>query len=250
MLHRAVYYKCPVTRRLVYQMGSDKTKDLECEYDPLDHVPFIFLPQNKSAIPVIRSKMARYKHMGKSHQGAAWRFGRALVAGLGVLAVFAVPVCAAEPPEKQAAVKLGASGLQVPRFVSLKSNRVNVRKGPSTEYAIAWVFSRAGLPVEVVAEFENWRQIRDSEGSEGWVFHALLSGRRTALVMSWVKAHETITLYDDPSASANIVARLEPSVLGSVRECDSNWCKFTVGAYTGWIEKERLWGVYRNEKVK
>jgi SH3-like domain-containing protein len=134
--------------------------------------------------------------------------------------------------------------------VSLKSNRVNVRKGPSTEHAVAWVFSRAGLPVEVLAEAENWRQIRDSEGSEGWVFHALLSGRRTALVMPWVNNRETITLYDDPSASADTVARLEPGVLGSVHKCGGEWCSFTAGGFTGWIEQERLWGVYRDEKMK
>ena len=147
-------------------------------------------------------------------------------------------------------MKLGASGLQVPRFVSLKSNRVNVRKGPSTEHAVAWVFSRAGLPVEVIAEFENWRQIRDSEGSDGWVFHALLSGRRTALVMPWTKKNQSIALLDSASAGSDPVAQLEPGVLGSVHKCNGTWCNFTVGNYTGWIEQERLWGVYRSEDVK
>ena len=158
------------------------------------------------------------------------------------------PVTAAQEP--QAAVKTGASGLPVPRFVSLKSNRVNVRKGPSTEHAVAWVFSRAGLPVEIFAEFENWRQIRDSEGSEGWIFHALLSGRRTALVMPWVKERKTIPLLESASASADLVAQLEPGVLGSINKCDGTWCNFTVGNYTGWIQQERLWGVYRGEELK
>lgn len=152
--------------------------------------------------------------------------------------------------EQPPGVRIGASGLQVPRYVSLKSNRVNVRKGPSTEHAVAWVFSRAGLPVEVIAEFEHWRQIRDSEGSEGWVFHALLSGRRTALVMPWVKERKAIPLYDDDSTSAGTIAQLEPGVLGSVHKCDGKWCNFTVGRYTGWIEQKRLWGVYGDEEVK
>jgi SH3-like domain-containing protein len=75
-----------------------------------------------------------------------------------------------------------ASGLPVPRFVSLKSDKVNVRAGPTKDHDVAWVYSRAALPVEVTAEFENWRRIRDWEGAEGWVYHSLLSGRRTALV--------------------------------------------------------------------
>ena len=194
--------------------------------------------------------MARVRQKSSSNTAAPWRYSRMLAAALTALALLGAPVSSAQAPELQANVKVGASGLRVPRFVSLKSDRVNVRKGPSIGHAVAWVFSRAGLPVEVLAESENWRQIRDSEGSEGWVFRGLLSGRRTALVMPWVKEQQTVTLYDDVSASSDIVARLESGVLGSVHECDGQWCNFTVGNYNGWIEQERLWGVYRDEKVK
>jgi len=181
---------------------------------------------------------------------SALRHLRTLLVAAAMLVVLGAQGLSAQETKRQASVKLGASGLQVPRFVSLKSNRVNVRKGPSTEHAVAWVFSRAGLPVEVIAEFEHWRQIRDSEGSEGWVFHALLSGRRTALIMPWVKERQAIALLDDASTSADPVAQLEPGVLGSVHKCDGTWCNFTVRNYTGWIEQERLWGVYRSEELK
>src|ERR1700743_2203891 len=87
------------------------------------------------------------------------------------------------------------SGLPVPRYVSLKSDRVNLREGPSKDHRTTWIFERAGLPVEVTAEFETWRKVRDSEGSEGWVLHSLLSGRRTALVTPWKKDAAAVTLY-------------------------------------------------------
>src|SRR4051794_11981856 len=80
-----------------------------------------------------------------------------------------------------------SSGLPIPRYVSLKSDRVNLREGPSKDHRTAWVFERAGLPVEITAEFEQWRKIRDSEGTEGWVLQQLLSGRRTAIVAPWKK---------------------------------------------------------------
>lgn len=194
--------------------------------------------------------MARDGRNSSSNSAAAWRYSCTLAAMLSALALLGAPVSSAQGPEPSATVKVGASGLRVPRFVSLKSDRVNVRKGPSTGYAVDWVFSRAGLPVEVLAESENWRQIRDSEGSEGWVFHALLSGRRTALVMPWVRQRRTILLHDEASTGSDVVARLESGVLGSVHKCDGEWCNFTVGNYNGWIEQERLWGVYRNEEVK
>src|ERR1700752_5184324 len=96
----------------------------------------------------------------------------------------------------------GQSHLPIPRFVSLKSDRVNVRKGPSTDQAIVWVFSRAGLPVEIIAESDNWRRVRDSEGADGWVFHSLLSARRTALVTPWSKGERSVPLYDSQSTGS------------------------------------------------
>lgn len=189
--------------------------------------------------------------IGGVHMTASKRHSLRMLLVAGMFAVL-VPVTTSGAQEKKipAGVEIGASGLQVPRYVSLKSNRVNVRKGPSTEHAVAWVFSRAGLPVEVIAEFQNWRQIRDNEGSEGWVFHALLSGRRTALVNRGKDGESSVTLFASDSDNADPVAQLQPGVLGSVHACDGEWCNFTVGNYTGWIQQDRLWGVYPGEKIE
>jgi SH3-like domain-containing protein len=140
------------------------------------------------------------------------------------------------------------SGLPVPRFVSLKADKVNVRVGPSREHDLNWVFTRAGLPVEITAEYENWRRIRDSEGAEGWVHHSLLSGRRTALIAPWAKG-DTFALYERPDPAAPVSARLQPRVLASVRACNGRWCRIYGEGFDGFVEQERLWGVYPNEKV-
>jgi SH3-like domain-containing protein len=142
-----------------------------------------------------------------------------------------------------------ASGLPVPRFVSLKPDRVTVRGGPNRDHEIAFVFTRAGLPVEITAESDNWRRIRDWEGSEGWVYHSLLSGRRTALV-SAKKPDELVPLYDKPDAQSALTARLQPGVLASVKHCGGAWCRIFGPGFDGWIAQERLWGVYANEKIE
>ena len=171
----------------------------------------------------------------------------ALLAALPHLPV--VALAQAQEAGSAATTRKGPSGLPLPRFVSLKSSRVNVRKGPSTDHAVAWVFSQAGLPVEVIAEFENWRQVRDSEGTEGWVFHALLSGRRTALIMPWAKEKQEIVLHKGRSAGSATVARVETGVMGALVSCDGEWCEFSVNGYSGYVEQERLWGVYRGERI-
>src|SRR5438876_5614740 len=128
------------------------------------------------------------------------------------------------------------SGLPVPRFVSLKSDKVNVRAGPAKEQDVAWVYSRAALPVEVTAEFENWRRIRDWEGAEGWVYHSLLSGKRTALVSPQSKGKdELLSLRAKPDAASPVAAKLQHGVLGTVKICQNGWCRLIGEGFDGWI---------------
>ena len=141
------------------------------------------------------------------------------------------------------------SGLPVPRYVSLKADKVNVRGGPSRDHDVAWVFTRAGIPVEITAESENWRRIRDAEGAEGWVFHSLLSGRRTVLISPTGKA-VAFPLYERPSEDTRILAKLEPRVLGTVRTCDKRWCRIFGEGFDGFIQQHLLWGVYPNETIE
>lgn len=141
-----------------------------------------------------------------------------------------------------------ASGLPVPRYVSLKSDHVNVRAGPTKDNDVAWVYTRSGLPVEITAEFENWRRVRDSEGAEGWVYHSLLSGRRTA-VITMKNKDDLAALYERADASSAISARLQAGVVAQVKHCASGWCRVVGNGFDGWIEQQRLWGVYADEKV-
>ena len=159
-------------------------------------------------------------------------------------------VLALQPATARAAGETGtASGLQVPRFVSLKSDRVNVRSGPNKDQDVRWVYTRAGMPVEITAEYENWRRIRDWEGAEGWVYHSLLSGKRSAVVVPSLK-DDLVPLYESADATSNVVAKLQSGVLGQLKSCDGVWCEFSGKNFSGWIRQERLWGAYPNEKVE
>ncbi|WP_315702358.1 MULTISPECIES: SH3 domain-containing protein [unclassified Bradyrhizobium] len=140
------------------------------------------------------------------------------------------------------------SGLPVPRYVSLKSDHVNVRAGPTKDNDVAWVYTRSGLPVEITAEYENWRRVRDSEGAEGWVYHSLLSGRRTAVVTMKNK-DDLASLYDSADATSSVTARLQAGVIAQVKKCNGSWCHVSGNGFDGWIEQQRLWGVYADEQV-
>jgi len=141
------------------------------------------------------------------------------------------------------------SGLPIPRFVSLKPDRVNVRVGPTRDHEVAFVYTRAGLPVEITAESDNWRRIRDWEGSEGWVYHSLLSGKRTALVAPKEKS-QPVPLYDAADSKGAVVAQLQAGVLASVKRCTGAWCRIAGAGFDGWVMQEQIWGAYANEKVE
>jgi len=142
------------------------------------------------------------------------------------------------------------SGLPLPRFVSLKSDHVNVRGGPNKDHEVAWVYTRPALPVEITAEYENWRRIRDRDGAEGWVYHSLLSGKRTAYVAKPKTQADFVPLYESADRISRLRAMLEPGVLGNIKRCDGRWCRFMGNGFDGWIEQDRLWGVYPNEKIE
>ena len=112
------------------------------------------------------------------------------------------------------------------------------------------MFSRAGLPVEVIAESDNWRRVRDSEGADGWVFHSLLSARRTVLITPWSKEQTSVPLYSSASTSSRAVASLQAGVLGNVVNCDGEWCELSVDDYSGYVQQDQLWGVYKGEEIK
>jgi len=156
----------------------------------------------------------------------------------------------AAPAQEIAGRKAGAvTGLAIPRFVSLKASEVNSRVGPGSEYQIAWVFKRAGLPVEILAEFESWRQVRDSDGVTGWVAAALLSARRTAVVAPWIEEHTLFALTSSRTGSSEI-ARIEPGAIVDIVSCDGEACEVYAGQQKGWVPQKNLWGVYPGETVK
>jgi SH3-like domain-containing protein len=175
---------------------------------------------------------------------------RFLIAGCSRATALMIALMCVSPAQAAGDIAVGPnSGLPIPRFVSLKPDRVNVRGGPTRDHEVRFVYTRAGLPVEITAESDNWRRIRDWEGSEGWVYHSLLSGRRTAVVMPKDK-NQLIPLYDRDDGNGLVVARLQAGVLASVKHCTGSWCRIAGSGFDGWAVQEQLWGVYPNEKVE
>lgn len=166
------------------------------------------------------------------------RFARALVVVAAATVLVASSALAAEQ---------GESGQRLPRFVSLRATQVNLRSGPGVRYPIEWVYLQRDLPVEVIQEFDNWRKIRDWEGTEGWVHRSMLSGTRAIRVIGTVTP-----LRAQPQAESPVVAQVEGGVVGRLISCPdaSAFCRVEVGGQSGWLPRAAFWGAYRGETVK
>lgn len=139
------------------------------------------------------------------------------------------------------------SGLPLPRFVSLRSDEVNLRTGPGVRYPVDWIYTRRDLPVEVIAEFEDWRKIRDWQGSEGWVHHSMLSARRMVVIIG--SPH---LLRADADEKSPGLAKLDVNVVGRLLSCPKakTYCRVEIEKIQGWLKRDEFWGVYPNEFIE
>ncbi|HUF86484.1 MAG TPA: SH3 domain-containing protein [Thermohalobaculum sp.] len=128
--------------------------------------------------------------------------------------------------------------LPLPRYVSLRSEKVNARRGPGLDYRIDWVFQRAGLPVRVIDEHGHWRHIVDSDDAGGWVYHALITARRTALITA-----ATVGFRAEPAETAPPTAEAERGVVATLIRCRPDWCELEAKGVSGWVPKAAIWGV-------
>lgn len=161
-----------------------------------------------------------------------------LLALFGVVLATAPALAAQDDDDKSQAPRL-----PLPRFASLRSDKVNMRTGPGTRYPIEWVYERKGLPIEIIAEYDFWRRVRDPEGATGWIHKNELTGRRMAIVTGQAR-----DLRKSDAADATPLARVEVGAIGQIVKCDLVWCKINFDGTKGFLSKSDFWGAYEKEK--
>jgi SH3-like domain-containing protein len=137
------------------------------------------------------------------------------------------------------------TNLPLPRFVTLKTGEGNARRGPGLTHRIDWVFTRAGMPLKITAEYENWRRVEDADGVGGWVHYSLLSGVRSVIIEA-----DTADLHARPDDTSEVVVRADRNVLGRIVECQPDWCRINIQGEKGWLPKSALWGVNSGEVIE
>lgn len=145
---------------------------------------------------------------------------------------------------QEAKLVVQGSGLAVPRFVTLKSDKVNMRVGPGREYPLSWVYQRSGLPLKVIAEFDVWRKVIDHDGTTGWVHSQLVTLKRNALIRN-----RLTKLYKKPDANSPVLAVAEKNVLLELQLCEINWCRVANDDLRAFVRRDDIWGILENETL-
>lgn len=158
-------------------------------------------------------------------------------AALAVAALLAPAALAGEAPARGP-----VTNLPLPRYVSMRAETANARRGPGLDQRVDWEFVRRGMPLEITAEYGNWRRVQDAEGLGGWVHHTLLSGVRTALVRA------EAALRSGPTEGATVRAMAETGVIARLDACAGDWCEINAGGTRGWLPRAVLWGVDPDEE--
>ena len=140
-----------------------------------------------------------------------------------------------------AANQNGSTGLPLPRFATLKADTVNMRKGPGRDYHIIWTYQKQNYPVKIIAEYKNWRKVKDHYNHVGWVHKALLSGKKSVMV---VHTKQTLVpIFNKPRDNAELIAYAEPFALGTFIKCNAGWCAIEFDGASGWVNKNFIWGI-------
>ena len=155
-----------------------------------------------------------------------------------IILIFSVLICLTLNAEKGP-----VTGLELPRFVSLKSNDVNLRVGPSINYPIKIKYIEKNLPVEVIDEFDTWRKIKDYDDNIGWLHKSLIKGDRFILTVT--KKENKKNIYNRPNGT--IIGIVNNNNILSLEKCLINWCYISHDHFRGWLSKEFIWGVYKEE---
>ena len=137
------------------------------------------------------------------------------------------------------------SGLPIPRYVSLKFGKVNARGGPGDDYKLLWVYRVKGLPLQVVAETQDWRRVCDPDGQVSWVHRRTVAERRTVMRTD---THD-LALRRSPDEASPATASLVGRALADLKVCrPGGWCQIVAGHAAGWVRAEEVWGV--DERVQ
>jgi SH3-like domain-containing protein len=121
-------------------------------------------------------------------------------------------------------------------YASVNQNGVFVRSGPSAEYRVIRSVYK-GFPVQIIGGQDNWTQIKDFMGQEGWIYTPLLGSNNSAVVTA-TKAN----LRSGPGLQFMVVNQVNYGAVLLVNNIKDDWYMVTTpGGLEGWLSRELVW---------
>ena len=126
-----------------------------------------------------------------------------------------------------------------PKYASIKKEKAYSRHNASFDAPLEWIYQKKNLPILIIRERDNWREIRDIDGYISWMHVSMISNKRTFIN----REDQNLLKYKNNNIVNAIVKK---GVVGKIINCDEIFCKVKIKNYKGWVEKKYLWGIKKN----
>ena len=126
-----------------------------------------------------------------------------------------------------------------PKYASIKKEKTYSRHNASFDAPLEWIYQKKNLPILIIRERDNWREIRDIDGDISWMHVSMISNKRTFIN----REDQNLLKYKNNNIVNAIVKK---GVVGKIINCDEIFCKVKIKNYKGWVEKKYLWGIKKN----
>jgi len=127
-------------------------------------------------------------------------------------------------------------------MVSVAGEKVNLRKGPSTQYPIVWELGK-GFPLRVIGSQGKWLIVSDFESDVGWIYKNLVNKKPHLIVKINKNSKAQINIRSGPGTKYKVVGKAEYGVVFETLKRGDGWVKVRhETGLSGWVKRSLLWG--------
>ena len=126
----------------------------------------------------------------------------------------------------------------LPKLVSIKTSKANLRYGPGKDYPIKLIFIKKNIPLVIIDKFDHWRKVLTAKRIIGWIHKSQLTTKHRSIII------KPDYLRKKPILSSKKIAFLFDNINVTVLKCKFYWCKIALKnrKFSGWYIKKYLWG--------
>lgn len=127
------------------------------------------------------------------------------------------------------------------KFLSIRSEMVNMRTGPDNRYNIKYTYVKKYLPFKIIDTFNEWYFVIDPDLESGWIKKNLFLHSKKQ-VFGFIQNKNGIYCY---KSNSNQIPeyKIDNANIVKIISCNEKMCLIEIKKIKMWCQKNDLWGV-------